>query len=75
MTPEERNTVIEALSIADVLAEGRGTTVIREALAIMRREREETTVPHVHKWFRTGEMTQGLIRCIECGLWGEETHG
>lgn len=40
MTPEERNTVIEALSIADVLAEGRGTTVIREALAIMRRERE-----------------------------------
>jgi hypothetical protein len=28
---------------------------------------------HRHRWFRTGAMEPGQMRCIECGEWGRET--
>jgi len=34
---------------------------------------EAEPVAHRHKWFRTGAMEQGQMRCIECGEWSRET--
>ena len=31
---------------------------------------EVEQVVHRHKWFRTGAMEPGQMRCIECGEWG-----
>jgi hypothetical protein len=33
----------------------------------------EEPVAHRHKWFRTGAMEPGQMRCIECGEWSRET--
>ena len=30
-------------------------------------------VQHAHKWFRTGSMEPGQMRCIHCGMWGHNT--
>ncbi len=31
---------------------------------------EVEQVAHRHRWFRTGAMEPGQMRCIECGEWG-----
>ena len=45
-------------------------TAIKEALA--QPEQEPVKVLHKHEWFRTNEMKVGQMRCISCGVWGQE---
>jgi hypothetical protein len=33
---------------------------------------EPVKITHKHEWFRTGEMKVGQMRCISCGIWGQE---
>ena len=35
-------------------------------------EHEPVKVLHKHEWFRTNEMKVGQMRCISCGVWGQE---
>lgn len=35
-------------------------------------EQELVKIAHRHGWFRTGEMKVGQMRCISCGVWGQE---
>ena len=43
-------------------------TAIKEALL----QPEPVKIAHKHEWFRTGEMKIGQMRCISCGIWGQE---
>ena len=67
---------LEALQVATTpLAKDRqevlrAITAIKEALA--QPEQEPININHKHKWFRTGEMKVGQMRCISCGTWGQE---
>jgi len=45
-------------------------TAIKEALA--QPEQEPVKVSHKHEWFRTGTMKVGQMRCISCGIWGQD---
>lgn len=29
-------------------------------------------IEHIHQWFSAGGFKPGQIRCITCGMWGEE---
>ena len=40
--------------------------------ALAQQEQEPVKIAHKHEWFRTGEMKVGQMRCISCGIWGQE---
>jgi hypothetical protein len=45
----------------------------REAIkAALEAKDEPVKITHKHEWFRTGEMKVGQMRCISCGIWGQE---
>jgi hypothetical protein len=50
--------------------------VAREAItaikAALEAKDEPVKITHKHEWFRTGEMKVGQMRCISCGIWGQE---
>jgi len=40
---------------------------------VQQKEKDEPVkIIHEHKWFNTGEMKVGQMRCISCGTWGQE---
>ena len=73
MTQDELTLVLEALKWChggEPCGTAEAIAVVEKALA--QPEQEPVKVLHKHEWFRTNEMKVGQMRCISCGVWGQE---